>query len=99
MGRFPLINVPPPVAFRYALESPSWTVVWGAKTADGYTRRRPGEAVSHHGSSHEAHSQSDRVASSVSPVAPASNGGCPHRRELKQIGKKEEERDDISFLW
>jgi len=22
-----------------------------------------------------------------------------HRRELKQIGKKEEERDDISFLW
>ena len=23
----------------------------------------------------------------------------PHRRELKPIGKKEEERDDISFLW
>ena len=39
------ISVPPPVAFRYAPGSRSWTAVWGAKTADGYTPGKPGAAV------------------------------------------------------
>ena len=34
-----------------------------------------------------------------SPTGGDAYGDGTHRRELKPIGKKEEERDDISFLW